>query len=130
MFQVSVFGLQTGGELIARCRHMYGATVVSDELHDFVARNQIGVSAAAALLRNNNPDLVFVDSFKPFNAPYCDELTDPADTGLYDAVLTSMVQPAASVMLRLPGDRLRALVDDLQASGLYDTVSIQRALEG
>lgn len=130
MFQVSIFGLQTGSELVARCRHMYGPSTVSDELRTMVVGNQMNVTATISLLSAHNPDLVFVDTFKPFNAPYCDELTDPTDTGMYDAVLASMVQPASSVMLRLPGDRMRVLLDDLQASGLYDTVSIQRALEG
>lgn len=133
MWPVSVFGLQTGTELVARIRYMYGTRAVDQDTASRIASSQLNVPATVALLRTVVPQIRFIETHSTGASPYCDDLADDmansptqASVWPYDALMVSMVQPASYVRLCLPGDRMRVLVDDLVASGLYDLMTLQR----
>lgn len=133
MLPVSVFGLQTGTELVARIRYMYGTRAVDQDAANHIANSQLNVPATVTLLRTVAPQIRFVETHGVGASPYRDDLADDmvdspvqAAVWLYDALMVSTVQPASYVRLCLPGDRMRELVDDLVASGLYDLMTLQR----
>lgn len=123
-YPISVFGLQTGAELLARIRFLYGAlglVAVDDTVSNVVST--MTVPQAAKFLAETEPHLRLVDVQPRVGMIYRDELYDDS-VGMFRATFVSLVQPASSVDVTLPADEMRAFILDLNRSGMYECIEV------
>ena len=120
-YPVSIFGVQTGGELLARIRYLYDSRSVDDATADLVYN--MTVPQAAAVLAASCPHLRLVDVNEPVGFLYRDELYDDS-VGMFEAVFISRVQPAASVTIIKPAEEMHMFIHDMHKSGMYECHSL------
>lgn len=133
-YTVAIFGLQTGTELLGRIRYALGAVVPASVVEQ-VTGQQLNVQQTVSLLAGLHLDIGFrfVDVFPASNDDtFVNHLFDDRHHGhgwqetIYEATLTNLVQHASYVTVRLPGATLEALCADLEASGLYELLTVVR----
>lgn len=124
MYPVSIFGVQTGGELLSRIRFLYGINIVDDTVADRIVT--MTVPEAAKLLAETQPHLRLVDVQRPMRVIYRDELYDDS-VGMFRATFVSLVQPASSVDIVLPAEQMHIFIHDMHKSGMYECIEVMPA---